>query len=78
MASVANDQTQVAFTCEVDAGLDLLLRLGQNDIDTIVAASACRVWAIGRQAGAVGLERPEFRDRVVGTDLSAQCLILKA
>ena len=73
VAGVANDQTEVVDTSEVDGGLHMLSRLGENDVVTVETASA----SIGGRAreSTTGIVRPiwpEVRYRVVGAKTQCQ------
>jgi hypothetical protein len=73
VTSVTDDQTQVALPCKVHTSSDLILRLCHNDIASVEAASAGLRWVIGRQAGVIGCQWPEFSD---GVDSSVMMLVL--
>lgn len=66
VAGVADDQTQVVSAGEPDAGLDVRMCLGSNDIDTIVSKSAWGRRIRGRNTGVIGEVLPEQHGILVG------------
>ena len=73
VAGVANDPTEVVDASEVDGGLHMLPRLGENDVVTVETASASIRGRAGERAtGIVRPIWPQVRYRVVGAKTQRQ------
>lgn len=66
MTSVADDETKVALSSEVNTGFDMLLFSCHDDIASVESSSACPRWIVSGQAGIVRLQWPELSDRMIG------------
>jgi hypothetical protein len=66
VASVTNDQTQVALSCKVHTSFQVLLCLCHNNILSIKAARTWLGWIGSGQASVVGGERPKVCNGMVG------------
>ena len=66
MAGVADDESQAVRPGKVDTGLDVVMGLGDDRINGIVAKCACFLRISGRAASIVGEVGPQSSRGLVG------------
>lgn len=67
MPGVADDKTKVVLASKVDAGLDVSMLLGEDNVDTVVAKGAWLLGILGESTSGICEVLPQVESVLVGS-----------